>query len=80
MLRVTTVAGEKQLNITYSECASAAFAIQHAKRMRRIILSLVACLALPNFFHILAYTIRFSGKKKTYWTYNVCFDFLYNNV
>jgi hypothetical protein len=30
------------------------------------------------FFHILAYTIRFSGK--SYWAYNVCFDFLYNNV
>jgi hypothetical protein len=33
----------------YSECVSAALAIHHAKRMRRIILSPAACLALPYF-------------------------------
>jgi hypothetical protein len=39
----------KAISITYSECVSVALVIQHAKRMRRIILSSVACLALPYF-------------------------------
>ena len=37
----------KAVSITYSQCASVALFIQHAKHMRRIILSAVACLALP---------------------------------
>jgi hypothetical protein len=37
------------ISITYSECVSVALVIQHAKRMHRIILSTVACLALPHF-------------------------------
>ena len=41
---------DKAISTTYSECVSAALVMQHAKRMRRIILSLVACLALPDFF------------------------------
>jgi hypothetical protein len=32
-----------------SVCVSAALVIQHAKRMRRVILSTVACLAVPYF-------------------------------
>ena len=39
----------KARDITHSECASVALAIQHAKRMRHIILSSVACPALPYF-------------------------------
>jgi hypothetical protein len=39
----------KAIRITYSECVSVALVIQHAKRMRRIILSSVACLVLPYF-------------------------------
>jgi hypothetical protein len=39
----------KAMSITYSECLSVALVIQHAIRMRRIILSSVACLALPHF-------------------------------
>ena len=35
---------------TYSECVSVALVIQHAKRMRRIMLSSVAHPALPYFF------------------------------
>jgi predicted transcriptional regulator len=35
--------------MTCSECVSVALVVQHAKRMRRIILSSVACLALPYF-------------------------------
>jgi hypothetical protein len=39
----------KAKSITYSEYVSVALCIQHAKRMRRIILSSVACLALQYF-------------------------------
>jgi hypothetical protein len=39
----------KAISITYCECVSVAVVIQHAKRMRRIILSSVACLAVPYF-------------------------------
>jgi hypothetical protein len=39
----------KAISITYSECVSVAFFIQHVKRMCHIILSPVACLALPHF-------------------------------
>jgi hypothetical protein len=43
----------KAISITYSQCVSVAIVIQHAKRMRRIILSSVACQALPYFSHYL---------------------------
>ena len=36
-------------SVTNSECSSVALVIQHAKRMRRIILASVACLVLPYF-------------------------------
>ena len=36
--------------ITYSECVLIAFGIQHVKRMRRVILSSVACSVVPYFF------------------------------
>jgi len=36
----------KAESITYSDCESLAFVIQHAKRMRRVILSSEASLAL----------------------------------
>ena len=39
--------GAKTISITYSECVSVALVIQHAKRMRRIKLSSVACPAVP---------------------------------
>jgi hypothetical protein len=35
--------------MTHSECVFVALVIQHVKRMRRIILSSVACLAVPFF-------------------------------
>ena len=41
----------KAMSITYYECVFAALVIRHAKRMRRIKLSSVACLALPFFSH-----------------------------
>jgi hypothetical protein len=40
---------EKAISITYSECVSVALVIQHAKRVCCIILSSVACLAVPYF-------------------------------
>jgi hypothetical protein len=39
----------KAISITYSECVPVALGIQHAQRMRHIILSSVACLALLCF-------------------------------
>jgi hypothetical protein len=39
----------KGISITYSECMSIALVIQHAVRMRRIILSSVACLGVTYF-------------------------------
>jgi len=39
----------KALSITHSGCVSAALLMQHAKGMRRIISSSVACLSLPSF-------------------------------
>ena len=41
--------GGKTINITYSERVSVALVIQHAMRMRRIILSSVVCPAVPYF-------------------------------
>ena len=38
----------KAIRITYFECVFVALVIQHSKRMRRIILSSVACLVLPH--------------------------------
>jgi len=37
------------MNITYSECVSAALINQHAMHMRRMIFSSVTCLAQPHF-------------------------------
>jgi hypothetical protein len=41
--------GGEVRRITYSQCGSLALIIRHAIRMRRIILSSVACLATPCF-------------------------------
>jgi len=46
--------GGKAVNITNSEYASVALFIQRVMRMRHIILSSMACLALPYFFHIIS--------------------------
>jgi hypothetical protein len=50
----------KAINITYSECVSVALGIQHAKRMRRIVICGVSGSNIR--FHIISLTARFSGK------------------
>ena len=52
----------KAVTITYSECVSVALAVQHAKRMRPIIFSFVACLDLP-YFSTLSHKSHDFGKK-----------------
>ena len=48
-VRLTIVAAEKAIIIEYSQRVSLALVIRHAKRMLRVVLSIVACLALQNF-------------------------------
>jgi hypothetical protein len=49
----------KAMSITYAEYVCVALVIQNAKRMRRVILSSVACLAVPYFVLIISLTARF---------------------
>ena len=61
------------ITITYSECVCVALGIQHAMRMRRILIC-----GLPGTkifsFHAIPYTARFS-KKKCYWKTKCVFWF-----
>ena len=70
----------KAISITYSEFVSAAFFIQHAKRMRRIIQSSLASLVLPyisTLFHKRQDFFLGGGGGFTEHKI-VCFDFLCN--
>jgi hypothetical protein len=49
-VRVTIAAVEKPLSTTYYERVFAALLTQHAELMHRVLLSSVACLAVPYFF------------------------------
>jgi len=63
-VRATTVAVEKQISVTYSECVFAALGTQCAMRMRRTILSSVACPVLQYFSTLPHKRHDFRGKKK----------------
>jgi len=65
----------KAIIIKYYECVSVALFIQHAMRMRCVILSTVACLGLPHFPKYLINKTIF-GKKKLL-KIQLCFDSLY---
>ena len=60
----------KANNTTNSVCVPVALVIQHAKRMRRIVLISVACLTLPHFSTLSHKRHSFFGGKK-YCTLNI---------
>jgi len=47
---------EKAVSITYSDFVSVDLVIQDAKRMRRVLFSFVASLALKYIFQVISYT------------------------
>jgi len=73
-VRVAIVAMEKRLSITYSEHVSVALGIQHAKRMRHIILSTVTCPARPHFSTLSHKQHATVHKMRVFF-----FNFLYNS-
>ena len=60
----------KAISISYFWCMSVALDIQYAKRMRRIILWSVVCLALRYFFP--HYLLNGTICGKTYWIWSMC--------
>jgi predicted nucleic acid-binding Zn ribbon protein len=69
----------KAINITYSEFVYLALFIQHATRMRPLLLSSVACPAVPYFFTSShkRNDFRKKGEKKLS-NIKLCFDYLYS--
>jgi len=53
----------RAVSTKYSECVAVALVIQHSKRMRRIVLSFVACPAVQNFSKISRKWRAFREKK-----------------
>jgi len=71
-VRITIVVEKQQ--ILHYECTFVALGIQHAKRMRRIILS-VACSAV-SYFSTLCYK-RHDFRETSHWAWSVCLDLPY---
>jgi len=65
------------ISITYSECVSVNLVIQHAKRMRSIILSSLACMAL-KYFSTLSHKRRNIRKKNI--EHKICVLHISKNV
>ena len=63
------------MSIKQTVCVFVALGIQHAMRMRLVICSLPGSMF---FFSHYLITRTIFEKKKSYWTKNVCFNFLYN--
>jgi hypothetical protein len=61
-------------------CVSVALVIQHAKLMRRIILSFVAYLGLLYIFHFISQKARISEREIRWLNIEVRVDFLHNSV
>jgi len=64
----------KAISISFSECVSVTLASHDAKRMRRIILSSLACLVLRHFFTL---SHKRHDFQKSVTEYKMCFDFFY---
>ena len=60
----------------FYEFVFVALCMQHAMRVRRITLVIRGLHASTSFSHFISQKATFS--KNSYWTQNVCFDFLYN--
>jgi len=64
----------KAISIVYSESVLVALFVNNVKRMRLVILTPVACLALL-YFSTLSQKRHDFWKEKSSWTHNVCFYF-----
>jgi hypothetical protein len=61
-VRITIVAVEKHSVLNIVCVCTTALVIRHAKRLRHVLVSPVACLALPHFTHYLINGMTFGNK------------------